>query len=119
MSASAPPPPPGQYDFTPTPPAHPSSTSSMALGLIGLIGILLCGGITLMLSPFAWALGSRALREIDADPMSYSGREQAQAGRVMGIIGTALLVLAIVVLVVFVVFFAWAVTTNDFEFGEA
>src|SRR6478609_5822680 len=52
------------YNFSPTPPAHSSATTAMALGLIGLVGILFCGGITLILSPFAWAIGGKAVREI-------------------------------------------------------
>src|SRR5690349_15633434 len=87
----------GQYAFTPQPPPHSSATTAMALGLISLIGLLFCAGITLVLSPFAWAIGSKAVREIDANPGAYSGREQAFAGKVMGIIGTVLLVLGVLV----------------------
>lgn len=82
--------------------AHPSSTTAMVLGIIGLAGILFCGGITLVLSPFAWAIGRRAVREIDAEPGRYSGRDQAKGGQIMGIIGTVLLVLGIVALVAFI-----------------
>ena len=46
-----------------------------------------------MLSPFAWAIGAKAVREIDATPGRYGGRDQANAGKIMGIIGTVLLVL--------------------------
>ncbi|WP_191907790.1 hypothetical protein [Nocardioides cynanchi] len=52
-----------------------------------------------MLSPFAWVISGRALREIDASPDRYSGREKASAARIMGIIGTALLVLGVIALV--------------------
>lgn len=113
------PPYPPQYDWSPTPPQHPSATSAMTLGLIGLVGAVFCAGVTLMVSPFAWAQGSRAVREIDADPAAYSGREMAMAGKVMGIIGTALLVLAVLALVLFVVFFAWTIQSDDFSFGES
>jgi len=99
----------GQYAFTPRPPAHNSATTAMALGLIGLIGMLFCGGLTLVLSPFAWAIGSKAVREIDANPGAYSGREQAFAGKVMGIIGTVLLVLGVLVVAAFIV---WVFTLD-------
>lgn len=90
---------PGQspYSWTPKPPEHPSATTAMVLGIIGLVGILVCGGLTLVVSPFAWVIGGRALREIDAEPGRYSGREMASAGRVMGIVGTGLLVVGVVV----------------------
>ena len=86
----------------PAAPQHPTATSAFAIGLIGLLGILFCGGITLMLSPFAWVLGIRAVREIDLTPDSYSGRDLAMAGKVMGIVGTVLLVVEVIVVVVFV-----------------
>ena len=49
------------------------------LSLIGLAGIAFCGGITLVLSPFAWRIGAKAVREIDANPGIYGGRDQANA----------------------------------------
>ncbi len=99
---------PGQQPYGATPgygypgqaPAnHPSATTALVLGLIGLAGILFCGGITLVLSPFAWRMGARAVREIDANPGMYAGRDQANAGRIMGLIGTVLLVLGVLVFV--------------------
>ena len=74
---------------------HPTATTSMVLGLVSLAGILFCAGITLVLSPFAWWLGGRAVKEIDASQGRLGGRESAQAGRIMGIIGTVLLLLGI------------------------
>ena len=78
---------------------HPSATTALVLGLIGLVGIALCGGVTLVLSPFAWRMGARAVREIDANPGMYAGRDQANAGRIMGLIGTVLLGLAVLAFV--------------------
>jgi len=80
-------------------PDHPSATTALVLGIIGLVGILLCGGITLVLSPFAWVVGAKAVREIDGAPGRYAGRDRAQAGKVMGIIGSILLVLGFVALI--------------------
>jgi uncharacterized membrane protein YjgN (DUF898 family) len=84
-------------------PTHPSATTSMVLGIIGLVSILVCGGLLLILSPFAWALGAKAVREIDASPGSYSGRDRAQAGRILGIIGSVLLVLGVLAIILVVV----------------
>ena len=78
---------------------HPSATTAMVLGIIGLVGVLTCGGITLLLSPAAWVVGRRAVREIDASPGRYAGRERAQAGKIMGIIGTVLLALGVLVII--------------------
>lgn len=98
------------YNYAPPAPAHPSANTAMILGIIGLAGIMACGGITLVLSPFAWAMGSKAVKEIDANPTVYGGRGSAHAGKVMGIIGTILLILGIVVVVGFI---ALAVATSS------
>ncbi|GAA4739219.1 hypothetical protein GCM10023350_24530 [Nocardioides endophyticus] len=96
------PPPPYGYGqpYQPPAPNHPSAMTALVLGIIGLAGILTCGGVTLVLSPFAWAIGSKAVKEIDAAPPgTYSGRDQANAGRITGIIGTVLLVLGIIAVI--------------------
>ena len=93
-------------------PDHPSATTAMVLGIIGLVGIVFCGGITLVLSPFAWAVGAKAVREIDGSPGRYGGRDRAQGGKIMGIIGTVLLVLSVLAIIAFVVL-AVAVSTSD------
>jgi hypothetical protein len=84
----------------------------MVLGIIGLAGILFCGGITLVLSPFAWAMGAKAVREIDGSPGRYAGRDRAQGGKIMGIIGTVLLILGVLAIIAFVVL-AVAVGTSE------
>jgi hypothetical protein len=90
---------PGYGYGTPAPANHPSATTALVLSLIGLAGIAFCGGITLVLSPFAWRSGAKAVREIDANPGMYGGRDQANAGRIMGIIGTVLLAIGIIGLI--------------------
>jgi hypothetical protein len=93
-------------------PDHPSSTTAMVLGIVALVGLAVCGGLTLVLAPFAWAMGSRALREIDAEPGRYGGRDKANAGRIMGIIGTVLLAAGLLVIVVLVVGLVVASSSN-------
>jgi hypothetical protein len=98
------------YGYTPPPPNHPSANTAMVLGIIALAGMVTCGGITLVLSPFAWGIGSKAVREIDANPTTYGGRSSANAGKVMGIVGTVLLILGIVALIGII---ALVVATSD------
>ena len=90
---------PGYGYGAPAPANHPSATTALVLSLIGLAGIAFCGGITLVLSPFAWRTGAKAVHEIDANPGMYGGRDQANAGRIMGIIGTVLLAIGVVLLI--------------------
>lgn len=84
-------------------PEHPSATTGLVLGIVALVGIFTCAGVTLVLSPFAWVIGGRALREIDASPGRFSGREKASAARVMGMIGTALLALGVLAIAAIIV----------------
>ena len=70
------------------PPEHPKAMTSMVLGLLGLF---LCQ----LVSPFAWSIGKRTLNEIDASSGRIGGRGQAQAGYILGIIGTLVLGLGV------------------------
>jgi hypothetical protein len=66
----------------------------MVVGIVSLV--LTCGyGVGLLGSPVAWWLGARAKREIDASGGRLGGRGMAQAGLVLGIVGTVLLVVAV------------------------
>lgn len=89
------------YGFSP-PQDHPNASTAMILGIVALVGGITCG-VPLFAAPFAWWLGAKARREIDASGGQQGGRGNAQAGFVMGIIGTILLVLGIVAIVVFVI----------------
>ena len=75
------------------PPDHPQATTALVLGILGLV---LCG----VIAPFAWQMGNRVLREIDAAQGQLGGRSSANAGRIMGIVGTAMLVFSLVILLV-------------------
>ena len=55
--------------------------------MLGIIGIV----ILPLLSPFAWAIGGKAVREIDASQGALGGRQSAQIGYVLGIVGTVIL----------------------------
>ncbi len=91
-----------QYGYTYLVPNHPQATTALVLGLIGLIGGCLCG-LPLLASPFAWAVGARARREIKEAHGQLGGAGNAQAGYVTGIIGTVLLALAVFALVLLLV----------------
>lgn len=76
----------------PSLPAHPQATTALVLGILGLA---LCA----LAAPFAWAIGKKAVDEIDRYPASYSGRSVANAGRILGIVGTVIMGLAVVIFV--------------------
>jgi hypothetical protein len=78
---------------------HPQATTSLVLGIISLV---LCQ----LVAPIALVLGRRAVREIDASGGMLGGRGQAQAGWIMGLIGTILLAVSVLVILAVVVFAA-------------
>jgi hypothetical protein len=53
----------------------------------GIIGVWACG---VVFGAFAWIQGSKALREIDANPGVYSNRAIVNVGRILGMIATIL-----------------------------
>jgi hypothetical protein len=79
------------------PPEHPQSVTAMVLGILGLV----CCGLA---SPFAIWTGRKAMKEIDASGGWMRGRGQAQAGFIMGIIGTVLWVLGLLFYIVMIGF---------------
>lgn len=116
-----PPPPPGpaapyqvapQFLVNPAAPTHPLAITSLVLGIIGIVSIILTpfvlitfiGGVC---SPFAIWLGARAKREIRANPQAHGGEGVAIGGFVTGIVGLVLGILALLAVLVFVVFIVW------------
>ena len=93
------PPPQGGYA---QPENHPRAMTALILGIVGIV----CCSI---LAPFAWSIGKKAVNEIDASGGRYGGRGQAQAGYILGIIGTVLLILGIL-------FFILAAVTGGLSF---
>jgi hypothetical protein len=72
---------------------HPQATLILILGILGLV---VCG----VLAPFAWVMGNRVVREIDASNGAIGGRSMANAGRICGIVGSVLIILGLVLFVV-------------------
>jgi Domain of unknown function (DUF4190) len=96
-----PPVPPGGYA-----PDHPKATTSLVLGILGIV---LCG----IIAPFAWRMGKRTVAEIDASNGQLGGRGSAQAGYVLGLIGTILLGLAVLAVVAVIVLVAVGLATGS------
>ena len=99
------------------PPDHPQTTTILLLGICGLV---LCQ----VLGPFAWSMGNKALREIDASGGQLGGRDTVNVGRILGMVATALLVLGVLAGIIGAVFstaLSYAVTKYilkiDWEFS--
>ena len=68
---------------------HPQGTTILVLGILSLICCQILG-------PVAWIMGKKAVAEIDANPGRYGGRDKANIGKILGIIGTVLFVLGLI-----------------------
>jgi len=82
----------------PSVPNHPSANTALVLGIVALGGGFVCG-LPVLAGPFAWYMGAKVKREIDAEPMRYGGRGEANAGMILGIVATVLLGLAVLVVI--------------------
>jgi hypothetical protein len=86
--------------------APPDHQQAVLVLILGILGLVLCQAI----SPFAWVMGNRVVAEIDASNGQVGGRSLANAGRICGIVGTALIGLAILVVIAALVIFGIAAT---------
>lgn len=73
---------------------YPESSNALLALILSIANFIVCP----VLSPIAWVIASKELRAIDAGRRDPAKRDQANAGRILGIIGTVLLVLGVVFL---------------------
>lgn len=59
--------------------------------VLGILGLVLCQ----FLGPFAWVMGNKELAGIDAGRRPPENRGTAQAGKILGIIATVMVILGI------------------------
>ncbi len=59
--------------------------------VLGILSLVLCQ----ILGPFAWVMGNKELAGIDAGLRPPQNRGTAQAGRILGIIATVLMIVGI------------------------
>jgi Domain of unknown function (DUF4190) len=83
--ASPPPPPTGP------PVSSAASTQAITALVLGILGVLCCHP----LAPVAWYLGLNEARAIRAGRAPVAGEGFAMAGKILGIIGTVILVLGL------------------------
>lgn len=64
---------------------HPQGSTILVLGILSLV-------VCAVLGPIAWNMGNKAIREMDAQPnVQFANRGNITAGRICGIISTALI----------------------------
>lgn len=75
---------------------YPEDSQATVALVLGILSLVVCG----ILAPFAWNIGNKELAGIEAGRRDPANRGVAQAGWILGIIGTVLLGLGLAVLVV-------------------
>ena len=80
------------------------ATTVLVLGILSLV-------VCQILGPIAWVMGNNELASIDAGRRPPQNRGTAQAGRILGIISTVLMIIGVVFLFIFLVIFLVASTS--------
>ena len=88
---------------------HKGATTSLVLGSVSIVSLVLtpfcCITLPgLLCAPFAWGIGAKARREIEASPGTYGNLATASTGMWMGIVMTIIGTLAIAAVVALI---AW------------
>lgn len=78
---------------------YPEDSQATTILVLGILSLVLCQ----ILGPIAWVMGNSELAGIDAGRRPPQNRGTAQAGRILGIISTVLLIIGVVVLFTLVV----------------
>ncbi|BBH16256.1 hypothetical protein Back2_05430 [Nocardioides baekrokdamisoli] len=84
-------------------PGHPRATTVVVLGVLALVTTFLTGILGPVLGVLAWSMASSELREIRMSGARYADEGSLHAGRLMGIIATALSLILLAAIVVAVV----------------
>jgi len=72
------------------------ATTILVLGILSLV-------VCQILGPIAWVMGNNELAGIDAGRRPPQNRGTAQAGRILGIISTVLMIIGVVFLFIFLI----------------
>jgi uncharacterized Tic20 family protein len=78
---------------------YPEDSQATVALVLGILGLVLCQ----ILGPIAWVMGNNEVNAIDAGKRNPANRSTAQAGKILGIIGTVFLIIGVAVLLFFLV----------------
>lgn len=79
--------------------AYPEQSQATTALVLGILGIVICAP----LAPFAWNMGNKELQAIDSGRRPPENRGTANAGKILGIVGTVLLGISLVLVVLLIV----------------
>lgn len=87
---------------------YPEKSGAVGSLILGILGLVCCQ----LASPFAWKIGSDEIKAIDAGRRPPKDRGLAMAGKILGIIGTLVLALAVLGILVAIVAGSFAEPTR-------
>ena len=87
---------------------YPEASQATTVLVLGILSLVICQ----VLGPFAWVMGNRELEAIDSGRRPPDNRGTANAGRILGIIGTAFLAIGVIALLFFLVFAVFSVSVS-------
>lgn len=96
--------------FPQDPGRYPETSQATTVLVLGILGLVICG----VLAPVAWVMGNNELQAIDGGRRPPENRGTANAGRILGIIGTVFLAIGIVFLIGIFLFGWFAFTVDQF-----
>lgn len=85
------------------PPTYPEESQALAALLVSLLGLVICSGL---ICPFGWVMANKELAAIAEGRRDPTKKDMATAAKVIGIIGTILVVVGILFIVGFIVLIA-------------
>ena len=87
------------------PQEHPQGTTILVLGILGFfVGVC---------APFAWYMGSKALKEGRAAGIVFANQQIIVVGRILGMVVTILAIIGIVLGVIFLIILLMAASASS------
>jgi hypothetical protein len=74
---------------------YPEASQATTILVLGILGLIICG----ILAPVAWIMGKNELEAIDSGRRPPENRGTANAGKILGIIGTVLIGIGLLILI--------------------
>jgi len=81
--------------------------------VLGILGLVVCP----LTGPFAWMMGSEDIRKIDAGRMDPAGRDLTQAGRIIGIIVSVLMIIGVAIFALAMIVGLFAAGSSSTSYG--
>lgn len=78
---------------------YPEDSQATTILVLGILSLVVCQ----ILGPIAWVMGNTEIAGIDAGRRPPQNRGTAQAGRILGIISTVLMIIGVAFLFVFLI----------------